>query len=95
MLRRLPDHIADALVRAATAEGRSAAAKDPDIRAEHDALAKDWRRLADSYQFVLALEQFLLDADARKRELPPPAAPEPLADQPDAQTEAGRLRSAG
>jgi len=62
MLQKLEDHIAEALARAAAAERRSAEASDAMIGDEHDKIAKSWRHLAASYQFVESLERFLLDA---------------------------------
>lgn len=62
MLQKLGGHIADALARADAAERQSAEASDPSIGDDYEKIAKGWRHLAESYQFVESLERFLLDA---------------------------------
>ncbi len=71
MLLKLSDHIANCLERAAAAEQRAAEATTDAIRADNELMAKSWRQLATSYQFVETLERFLLDMDLAKRTLPP------------------------
>jgi hypothetical protein len=75
MLQKLSDHIAACLARARAADERADAVTDPEVRNEHQQLARSWRALAQSYQFVESLERFLLDRDIRKAELAP-AMPE-------------------
>jgi hypothetical protein len=74
VLQRLGDDIADALERAAEADGRAAAATDPDMRLEYGRLALSWRRLAQSMEFVERLEKFLLEAESQAN-LPETGAP--------------------
>lgn len=76
MLRRLPEDVAEALARAAAADERASGASDPTIRADQERIATCWRNLAASYQFAHTLKQYLLDADAQKRHLPPPEPPD-------------------
>ena len=70
MLQRLDHHIADALARAAAAEQRGAVASDRLICDDYEELAKSWRHLAETYQFVETLERFLLDAKHSRDEPP-------------------------
>lgn len=69
-MQKLGDHIADALAHAAAAEQLSAAAADQSMCADYEALAKCWRHLAESYQFVETLERFLLDGKMSTNALP-------------------------
>lgn len=68
MLKKLDEHIADCLDRAAEAERRAADTTDRCVRLDHECMAHAWRHLACSYQFVETLERFLLDAEKAKRE---------------------------
>lgn len=86
MLQRLTDHIAACASRADHCETRAAAAAaaDEDMRQELLRMAKSWRHVAQSYEFVLQLESFLLDAHkgqlvCRVEDLPivPPAGDDP------------------
>ena len=70
MLQKLGDHIADALAHAAAAEQRCAEAADQSMSDDYEALAKSWRHLAESYQFVETLERFLLDGKMNRNALP-------------------------
>ena len=63
MLQKLSDHIANCLAQAADAERRAFEASNETLRNDYERLAKTWRTLASSYQFVESLERFLLDAD--------------------------------
>ena len=74
MLQHLGDYIANCLVRAADAEQRAAEASSEDMRIDNERMAKSWRHLARSYQFVESLERFLLDSD-KARSARPPEAP--------------------
>jgi|SRR5215467_10958781 hypothetical protein len=62
MLQGLGDHIANCLVRAADAERRASEATDAAIRADNQRMARAWRHIARSYEFIESLERFLLDA---------------------------------
>jgi hypothetical protein len=75
VLQKLGEHIADALERAAEADRRAVDATDPVIRLDNQALARTWRVLARSFQFVESLEQFLIDSQANK-DLRPPTPPD-------------------
>ena len=74
MLQNLGDYIANCLVRAAHAEQRAAEASSEDMRIDNERMAKSWRHLARSYQFIESLERFLLDSD-KARSARPPEAP--------------------
>jgi hypothetical protein len=74
MLQKLNDHIRACLERAAAAEERAARETDPELKAEHLAMAKQWSYLARSYEFVESLERFLLDTERAKRAAPEPPA---------------------
>jgi hypothetical protein len=76
MLQRLADHIADCLARAADAERLAAATEDPRIQTQYSEIARRWRHLARSYQFVESLERFLLDGQ-KHRATPQPEPPDP------------------
>ena len=67
MLQKLSDHVTDCIVRAAEAERRAREATDSQLRTDLFDIAKRWRSLAESYQFVESLDQFLLDQRARRR----------------------------
>jgi hypothetical protein len=73
MLQKLGDHIASCVARPDDAERRSSQASDSETKAESERMAKAWRHLARSYQFVESLERFLLDGRTTKNILPLPA----------------------
>jgi hypothetical protein len=74
MLQKLGDHIANCLTQAADAEQRAVTAPTEALRIDHERIAKTWRHLANSFQFVQSLECFLLDEDeARRTQAPDPA----------------------
>ena len=70
MLQKLSDHIANCLALAANAEQRATEAPSEALRINHERMAKTWRHLASSYQFVESLERFLIDADKARRAQP-------------------------
>ena len=70
MLQRLGDHIANCLGRADDAERRGLEISNPEAKAETERMAKGWRHLARSYEFIESLERFLLDGHAVKNALP-------------------------
>ena len=72
MLQKLGDHIASCLARADDAERRSSESSDKESKAESERMAKAWRHVARSYEFIESLERFLLDGRAKKN---PPVAP--------------------
>jgi len=67
MLQKFADSIKECLSRAEAAERRAADASDAVIRLDNEKMAKNWRHLAHSYQFVETLQRFLLDAAKHKR----------------------------
>jgi hypothetical protein len=71
MLRKVGDHIVGCLERAAAAEQRAARTTDPELKAHHFAMAKQWSFLARSYEFAESLERFLLDSERNTNGLPP------------------------
>jgi hypothetical protein len=85
MLLRLSQHIAACFERAREADARAAKSGDPAQKTEYEAIARSWRNLARSYEFVESLERFLLDADRHKAPLQPEppetAQPAPHKDQ--------------
>jgi hypothetical protein len=70
MLRKLGTHIADALERARAAEARARGATDPQIRADSECLARNWRVVARSFELSKSLEQFLIESQQNRDLLP-------------------------
>jgi uncharacterized protein with PIN domain len=66
MLQRLQVHISVCLDRASDADERAKQASDPASKAEHLEMARRWRHLARSYEFVESLERFLIDSQKAK-----------------------------
>jgi hypothetical protein len=62
MLQKLADHIASANAMAAAAEERAKQTSNALDRTEHLEMAKAWRHVAKSFEFVMTLEKFVLDA---------------------------------
>ncbi len=60
MLQKLGDQIAHCLDRAAVAGRIAADATDPAVKSDYEHIARGWRNLAASYQFVESLERFLV-----------------------------------
>ena len=77
MLQKLGDHITNCLTRAEEADHRGLEISDSEAKAETARMAKAWRHLARSYEFIESLERFLLDGHAAKNGLPatPPQCP--------------------
>jgi hypothetical protein len=71
VLQRLGDHIGVCQERAAEAERRAAKSTDPFSKDAHLEVAKRWAHLARSYEFLVSLERFLLDAHMAKETIPP------------------------
>jgi hypothetical protein len=61
MLQKLADHIAECRRRALECETLAKDGVDEAVAAQYRAMAKHWARLADSYEFNVALERFLHD----------------------------------
>jgi hypothetical protein len=68
MLHKLSDQVADCIVRAADTERRAREATDTQLRQDLLDIAKRWRHLAESYQFVESLDSFL--AEQRSSRVP-------------------------
>ena len=66
MLQRLNDRAIECLARAAEMEERAYESLNAQARADFFDMARRWRKLAESYQFVERIEDFL-DAQGRKR----------------------------
>src|SRR5262245_36873939 len=66
MLQRLGDHIKACPDRTRAAAGSADKSKNPTLKAEHSEMARRWRHLARSYEFIESLERFLLDAQRAK-----------------------------
>jgi hypothetical protein len=62
MLQKLSDHIAAAIARAAESEELARQETDEVAKARYLQMADAWRHLANSFEFVQKLEEFLLDA---------------------------------
>jgi hypothetical protein len=62
MLQKLAQHIAYTYTRAAEWEERAREATDRRVKADSLRIARTWKHLAESYEFVQALEAFLMDA---------------------------------
>jgi hypothetical protein len=61
MLHKSGDHVTDCIVRAADTERRAREATDSQLRQDLFDIAKRWRHLAESYQFVESLDRFIVD----------------------------------
>ena len=69
MLQKLADHINSCFARAREADARAETTADPQVRQDNLTLARQWRDVAERYQFIENLERFLLDVDASKAPL--------------------------
>ena len=70
MLHKLVGDIAAAREEAAAAEQQAREATDPQLRSVYERMALGWRTLAQSFQRVQNLEQFLIGSQ-KNRPLPP------------------------
>jgi hypothetical protein len=61
MLQKLGDHIAECRRRASECEALAKDGLDEAVAAQYRDMAKHWTRVADSYEFNVALERFLHD----------------------------------
>jgi hypothetical protein len=68
MLLKLSANIQSCYRRAADAEEGAARVADPGLKEQYRTLARSWTELGESYQFVQALEQFLFQADRKRRD---------------------------
>jgi hypothetical protein len=61
MLNALSDHVTECIAHAADAERRAGEATDSQLRADLFDMARRWRHLAESYQFVDSLDHFIVE----------------------------------
>ncbi|MBV8752221.1 MAG: hypothetical protein JO328_05105 [Hyphomicrobiales bacterium] len=66
MLHKLSDHVTECITRAADTERRAREATDSQLRQDLFDIARRWRHLADSYQFVESLDSFLIEQKSRR-----------------------------
>jgi hypothetical protein len=66
MLQKLSDHVAECLARAADSERRAREANDPQLRQDLFDIARRWRHLAESYQFVESLDRFIVEQKSQR-----------------------------
>lgn len=71
MLQKLSTHIGECWLRAEEEDRRAGESTDARLRTDHERMAKSWRHLARSYQFIESLERFLIDAKKARDALPP------------------------
>ena len=66
MLHKLSDHVTECIVRAADTDRRAREATDPQLRQDLFDIARRWRHLAESYQFVESLDRFIVDQKTQR-----------------------------
>jgi len=66
MLAELSDHVSECIDRAADTERRAREATDPQLRQDLLDIAKRWRHLAESYQFVESLDRFIVEQKSQR-----------------------------
>jgi hypothetical protein len=66
MLHKLSDHVTECIVRAADTERRAREATDLQLRQDLLDIARRWRHLAESYQFVESLDRFIVDQKSQR-----------------------------
>jgi hypothetical protein len=66
MLQKLSDHVAECIARAADTERRAQEATDSQLRADLFDIARRWRHLAESYQFVESLDRFIVEQKSQR-----------------------------
>jgi hypothetical protein len=62
MLQKLGDHISLCRARAEECEAHARDVVDETVREQYLEMARHWTRLANSYEYNLTLERFLIDA---------------------------------
>ncbi len=68
MLRNLPEHIRACLHEAAECRERAARYDSEEFKQPYLDMERRWMRLAQSYEFMEALDRFLADKDRAKEE---------------------------
>ena len=66
MLAKLSDHVTECVARAADTERRAREATDSQLRQDLFDIARRWRHLAESYQFVESLDRFIVDQKSQR-----------------------------
>lgn len=66
MLHKLSDHVTECVARAADTERRAREATDCQLRQDLLDIARRWRHLAESYEFVESLDSFLLEQKSQR-----------------------------
>ena len=66
MLHKLSDHVSDCITRATDTERRAREATDSQLRRDLLDIARRWRHLAESYQFVESLDRFIVEQKSHR-----------------------------
>jgi hypothetical protein len=66
MVLKLSDHVTECIARAADTERRAREATDSQLRQDLLDIAKRWRHLAESYQFVESLDRFIVEQKSQR-----------------------------
>jgi len=66
MLHKLSDHVTECISRAADTERRAREATVSQLRQDLFDIARRWRHLAESYQFVESLDSFLIGRKSQR-----------------------------
>jgi hypothetical protein len=66
MLQKLSDHVSECIARAADTEQHARDATDFRLRQDLFDIARRWRHLADSYQFVESLDRFIVEQKSQR-----------------------------
>jgi hypothetical protein len=66
MLQTPSDHVTECITRAADSERRAQEATDSQLRQDLFDIARRWRHLAESYQFVESLDRFIVEQKSQR-----------------------------
>jgi hypothetical protein len=66
MLQELSDHVTECITRAAENERRAREATDSQLQQDLFDIARRWRHLAESYQFVESLDRFIVEQKSQR-----------------------------
>jgi hypothetical protein len=67
MLQGLDDLVQEFLGRADAAQDKANRTDDLRLKADYEDIARRWRQLADSHQYIATVQRFLAEADRLKR----------------------------
>ena len=70
MLQQLSDNVTECISRAADTERRAREATDSQLRQDLFDIARRWRHLAESYQFVESLDRFIVEQKSQRATKP-------------------------